>query len=459
MFSKRLLPIAVTAVATACGSSSDPVAPPPPPPVQAPPPPTPSVAGVRPSSVAPGTTRDIKVTGSNFASGVRIEFARGTVDPQLAVTPVSASATEVVVRLTVTSQATEAAFDVVATNPSGQSGTGRGMLIVDRVPADELTTPDSAGAVTAVLASGAAFGIVTGGCVDGDLGTPVAWSATGALQQLGKPAELGCRVHPLKATDTDLFGRGDATNAGSPIAVVRWSVARFAVQLDQLTAPPVAHRFTFDAVGADGIYLGHATDTSTAQGLRFPFVWKQGSGWTQLQRPAGFDSCLPLDANGLGVVVGRCYKGAGRDEAPVLWAAAAAVPTLLPLPSGATTGLAQGVNAAGVIVGGAGRVAVRWTPAAAGWSTEILPDPGSGALGYHINDDGWVTGTAGTSPARAALWSPTGVLQVLGRLDVNGVCAPNAIAASTPTNAPIVGGRCFRPGASGPDSRPVLWRP
>ncbi len=456
---RRLIAIGVWTAALGCGASSELITPPPPP--QPPPssPPAPTIAAVRPSSVAPGTVWEVKITGTNLGVGTRIEFARGTVDPLLAVTPVSASATEVVIRLTVAQQAAEAPFDVVATNASGQSATGPEMLIVDRVPADELI-PDGTGAVTAVLASGSAFGVVAGGCVDGDIATPVRWSPSGAIEFLATPAELGCRVQPLRATDGIVFGRGEAADAGGAIATVSWAAgANFAAELNPLVAPPIGDRFTFDAAAANGTFLGHATDQSVSEGRRFPFAWTKATGWSQLARPAGFDNCLALDVNATGAIVGHCFKGRGASETAVHWANATASPTSLPLPGGATGSVAQGINDAGMIVGGAGQSAVRWTPSGATWNAELLPGPGGGALAYQVNDAGWVSGTVGAAPTRAALWSPSGALQLLGRLDVNRVCAPNAIAESAVAAAPIVAGKCFRPGTDYPLSRPVLWRP
>lgn len=87
---------------------------------------------------------------------------------------------------------------------------------------------------------------------------------------------------------------------------------------------------------------------------------------------------------------------------------------------------------------------------------ELLPDLGSGSQALQINDAGWIAGISGVDgQGRVVLWSPTGTIQTLSRLELDQFCAPASIAASAPTVPPVVGGRCVRQEGG---FRPVVWR-
>ena len=148
----------------ACGGSETGPNPPPPPP-----PPTPVVRAILPSSAAAGTTSDYRILGTGFENGVSIKFSRTGVETGWTATTISVTAAEVRVSVTIAAQTPEAAFSVLANNPSGQKGTGTELLLVEDVPAVELPTPGLRGVVTVLLPSGVAYGVGSGGCSSEDV--------------------------------------------------------------------------------------------------------------------------------------------------------------------------------------------------------------------------------------------------------------------------------------------------
>jgi hypothetical protein len=447
----------VTTALASCGGGpgDDPT------PIQPPPPATPAIVLVRPSSVAPGWSGEIKIGGSGFESGLTIELVRSGISEPPMASVLGIMGTEVRAQLTVPVSAPEEAFDIVVTNTSGKHGTGRELLIVDRVPAEELDTPDTLGVVTAIGPTGLAFGAVTwvpaAGCSK-DVGTPASWDLAGVYARLSTPSDAGCLVTPLRAVGDVVYGRGsNGVDAGQTIGLVTWTGGPQYSHVSRVVTPSVGHRFGIDLAGPDGAFIGHATDTAVTDGKRYPFVWRQQVGWSRLQMVPNFQSCVPRDANAGGSIVGQCYNpGPTELVVPVFWADTAAAPVVLPLPSGVRRGSAEGINQATIVVGTAGGP-VRWIRTGTDWTLESLPGDGSPT---QINDAGWIAGTVDQAPSRAALWSPSGIMQRLGRLQVNTVCAASAISPSSPSVPPVVGGRCFRSvNGDGPYIRPVRWRP
>ncbi|HJR36286.1 MAG TPA: hypothetical protein VJ817_15115 [Gemmatimonadales bacterium] len=436
----------------ACSSTSE-TAPNPPPPPPPPPAPTPVVQAIRPSSAGAGTTSEFRIQGSGFEPGIQVTFSRTAPEPGFSATTLSVTNEEVRVRVSIAPLTAYAAYNVIATNPSGRQGKANEILLVDEVPAIELATPGSRGVVTVVLPSGVAFGVGSGGCLAEDVGLPATWSAAGQFSFIAAPGSAGCSIAPLRAIGSELLGRGQPADQNLSASPLSWSaLGQGGVQVFPVSQPPVGQRFNFDNIGASGLYLGHATDTTDPGGKRlFPFVWSQASGWTQLRMPPGVPSCTLSDANSGGEIVGWCTPL--TQITAVYWSGPLADPVLLPLPPGATGGSAYGINEGGVIVGTAGR-AVRWTPAGAGWTLDLLGDPGEASSANYINSGGWIAGTVGI---RAALWSPAGRLRLLGRLEQNQVCAPGALTQTDGATPPLLGGRCFR--AGNVVMRPVLWRP
>jgi hypothetical protein len=406
--------------------------------------------------VALGTTRDLHVTGSGFEAGIKVEFTRTAVEPGLATTVLSVTAAEVVVRVVAAATIPIAVYNVVATNPSGKSGTGNRLLLVDQVAAYEQEAPSGGGVVSIIRPTGAAVGAVGGGCQGAsDFGVPVQWDEAGHLTPLSAPASAGCSLFPLGEFGGSLYGRGIPSDGNASNSAVIWPAGGTA-QVFKPAQPPFGIRYVFDGVTPQGLFLAHAVDAVPAV-RRVPFTWSNASGWQQFQMPAGFLSCFPGGTSPTGELTAQCFDP-GPDQA-VYWTDAGAAPITLPLPPGYATGAALGINAAHVIVGvafGAPFRALRWTPTGGGWTVELLPDLGNGSGAGQINDAGWIAGGSGMdADGRAVLWSPTGTIRTLSRLEADHFCAATSIAASTPTVPPVVGGRCLRQGAF----RPVVWRP
>ena len=124
---------------------------------------------------------------------------------------------------------------------------------------------------------------------------------------------------------------------------------------------------------------------------------------------------------------------------------------------------AHAVNDQGVIAGTGTRsdnlrFALRWTPAAGGYSVEVAPAPGAEYefVGYSIaNGTGWVAGwvrrnVGGSSSKDAFVWTAAGTFRLLGRLS----------GAATEARGINAAGRVSGWSATAPrggDSSPVTW--
>src|SRR5687768_12751521 len=206
--------------ASACSSASETAPNPPPPP---PPAPTPVVQAILPSSIGAGTTSEFRIQGSGFEQGIQVTFSRTAPEPGFSATTLSVTNEEVRVRVTIAALTPYAAYNVIATNPSGRQGRANEILLVDEAPAIELATPGSRGVVTVVLPSGVAFGVGSGGCSAEDVGLPASWSAAGQFSFIAAPGSAGCSIAPVRAIGSELLGRGhpaDQNHSSSPLS---WS--------------------------------------------------------------------------------------------------------------------------------------------------------------------------------------------------------------------------------------------
>jgi len=117
----------------------------------------PTVTSLVPSAFGPGTTGTITVTGSNFASGIKVGFSGGDV----ATTSVSVvSSSQLSVGVSVSSTAIAGTRNLTVTNATDQgSFTCSGCFTVDAPPAPTSVTPNAAGpgASTTVTVVGSGF--------------------------------------------------------------------------------------------------------------------------------------------------------------------------------------------------------------------------------------------------------------------------------------------------------------
>ncbi|TCO46513.1 hypothetical protein [Actinocrispum wychmicini] len=165
------------------------------------------------------------------------------------------------------------------------------------------------------------------------------------------------------------------------------------------------------AINDGGVIVGSSTNGTRRRAVR----WSTGGTITDLGVPAGDTSSSASGVNAGGVVVGYSSRPAAPPYPPyvlvyqpVRWAPDGTM-TVLPLLPGTTTGMARGINDAGVVVGNSGSFPVRWE--IDGTITK-LPLSGSGsAQGDHINNHDVVAGWAAiSSPSNqhAARWANGG---------------------------------------------------
>jgi probable HAF family extracellular repeat protein len=98
----------------------------------------PAVTSIAPTSSPPGVTLDVRVLGSGFDAGTRVDFALGGVTGSAVVTnrTTFVSAQEVVANVTIAGSAQIGLYDVIATTTGGKKGIGTEMFEVAFVGLD-----------------------------------------------------------------------------------------------------------------------------------------------------------------------------------------------------------------------------------------------------------------------------------------------------------------------------------
>ena len=392
---------------------------------------SPTVTSVDPPEAPQSTTLDVRVLGSNYDQGSRVDFARaGVIDPKLHVNSTSyLSATELVANVSIAVDAAPVSYDVVVSSSRGKKGIGTEKFAVV-VPVELLSAPAGGSAVSAVSDNGLMVGRIATTC-SFIAAAPALWNQLGQLIALPLPSGT-CGGVPRGINSAGVAVGNVYTESGSA-GSFRWVPLGGSYQAEAL--PPLADG---SSAGAWAINEG-----GTVVGGNVAAVLKAGAtAWQLLQRPSGATNCSGRRITNLDAVAGRCTI-AGRVRG-VYWASPTAAPVLLPLPSGATDVYLWDMNDAGVIVGfavvsiGKNKFvnrATRWTLSGGGWTTEFLADKGLGSAAFAINDVGQVAGSLGAFPhgPRPAFWGASGSLR---QLEGTG----EALGLSGSTVGPVVGG-------------------
>jgi uncharacterized membrane protein len=403
---------------------------------------TPTVTSAVPSEAPQNTTLEVRVLGSNYDQGSRVDFTRaGVVDPKLKVNSTAyVSNAELVANVSIAADAAPVSYDVMVTKSTGKKGIGTERFAV-LVPVELLSAPAGGSHVRAVSDNGLVVGNVAGACGIGF--DPALWDPSGQLTVL--PALPGT----CGGTASDVNSAGVAVGlyyiGSSSSGNVRWVPSGGTYQIQELPRLPDGSISGAGAINEAGWVA--ATNSSA--------VWTESTGWQMLQRPSGATSCLgSIGINNLGATVARCsVSGKGRAA---YWASPTAAPTLLPLPTGTSDVFVNDINDAGVIVGrvsvSAGKNkfiwrATRWIPAGASWTVETLPDLGAGGGAWAINEAGQIAGHLDLQPGgpKPAFWNANGVLRQLeGRGE--------ALGLSQAAAGPVVAGTIIGDAAA-------RWRP
>lgn len=407
---------------------------------------SPTVTSTDPSGAPQDTTLDVHVFGSGFDRGSSVAFARnGVVDSKLHVNGTSLrTSSELVANLTVAADAETVPYDVVVTTSTGKKGIGTELFVIE-VPLEVLESPSGSSNVSGVGATGLIVGTIGTSCGPGF--APALWDQDGHVTAL--PALAGTCGGTARAVNGSGVAVGSAYIGSTSAASVRWTPVAGAYAVDQL--PPLPN-------GTDpGPWDINASGSITSGNA--PAVWTQATGWQLLTKPSGATGCFATTLNDLDQMAAQCTIG-GNSQA-VFWSSSAALPVVLPLPSGAIRAYVWGINSSGIVAGfvmqsdGRNR-AVRWVPSGSTWGTQILPDLGYGGAAHGLNDGGQVVGSAGTKSgsARPAFWEASGALHLLESADGVG----EAVGISEPDVGPVIAGY-VRVGKNGGSRIAVRWRP
>ena len=191
-------------------------------------------------------------------------------------------------------------------------------------------------------------------------------------------------------------------------------------------------------------------------------AWNTGGQAVTLPLTGSASASSALGINAASVIVGAVDAAAvvWQPVSAGVWSAAAT----LPAPPGTWSSLtAHAVNDQGLIAGTGTRsdnlrFALRWSPAVADYSVEVVDAPGAEYefVGYSIaNGTGWVAGwvrrnVGGTASKDAFVWTSTGSFRLLGRLGGAATEARGINGAGR-----VVGWSAAAP--RGGDSSPVTW--
>jgi hypothetical protein len=191
-------------------------------------------------------------------------------------------------------------------------------------------------------------------------------------------------------------------------------------------------------------------------------VWTEGAGWRVSRTPAGYLHCGATGMNEAGQLAASCMD-ASLNYRGFVWASPAADPVALPLPPGTISAQVLALSGTGSLVGHAQATSsglwlpVRWLPAGAGWTVEMLPHLGQGGAALGLNDAGFVVGRVGNKngTSRPVMWTPGGTLRLLGT-GSRGEGA--AYGISDGSSGLLIGGNIVT-GKSVGDILAVRWRP
>lgn len=407
----------------------------------------PTVTGADPEAAPQGATLDVHVFGSGFDQGSTVAFARGgVVDPKLAVSgSVFRNNGELVATVSIAPDAETVTYDIVVTTSKGKKGIGTERFAVE-FPIETLAAPTGGSNVSDVSAAGVIVGTISTSCGPGF--APALWSRTAQLTAL--PSLPGTCGGSARAVNGSGVVVGSGYTGASASVPVRWTPVSGGYVADQLPLLPGGlNPGPWDVNDSGAITAGNEAA-----------VWTQATGWQLLAKPSGGSGCVATMIGETGQMTATCMIG-GKQRG-VFWASATSAPILLPLPSGATSSKPRGLNGAGIVVGwivsaGVNRP-VRWVPAGASWTVELLHDPGKGGAALAINEAGLVVGSvnslSGTGYPRPAFWEPGGLLHLLESR--NGV--GDATGVSESADGLVIGGY-IRAGKNGGDRIASRWQP
>jgi uncharacterized membrane protein len=401
----------------------------------------PTVTAADPSEAPQDSTLNIRVVGTNYDQGSRVDFVRsGVVDPKVRVNSTTyLSSTELVANVSIAADASPVFYDVMVTRSNGKKGIGTEKFTVV-VAAELLSAPEGFSRVNAVSEHGFLAGRITTSCGPGF--SPALWDQQGQLTLLPPlPGTCGGNARGINSAGVMV---GHAYIGSTESGDVQWVPSGGSYQAQPLPRLP------------DGSMAGvwRINEGGSIVGVNTASFWSASTGWQLLSRPSGATACLgQISLNDANAIVGSCTI-AGVQKG-VYWASPTSAPVLLPVATGGTRTSPWDITNAGVIVGytsmGTRRAvnrATRWTPSGASWTVELLSDTGTGSQAFSVNEAGQIAGSAWIHVIRPVVWDADGTMR---QLEGSG----EATSISELEAGPVVAGYI----SSSRNKVAALWRP
>jgi probable HAF family extracellular repeat protein len=374
-----------------------------------------------PDNAPQDTTLDVRVLGTAFDQGSRVDLAlAGTLDSINVHTNSTrfVASTEVVANVTISGNATFAKYDVVVTTSKGKKGIGTELFLIRAV--NDIGTLGGSGAIARGVNSA---GTIVGSAADAaGYSQAFEWTETDGMHSLPRlPTSNTANAYAINRANVIVGSSG----TDGPVRWVPTGSGTWAVQA--LGYFGGTNRGTAFAVNESGVIVGYSDDAAS---IARPFLWTQAGGMVALPVPSGTGDGQARGINGSGTVVGF-YHPTGTEQRAVAWPASGGAFDLPPC-SGGTMTTAYAINDAGVVVGSCtrpgkrgtgGTFAARWLPDPArvnAWLTpELLVNPicdiGDRAQG--VNNAGEIVGYGCAGPF---FWDEVHGLQALPILPQSG---------------------------------------
>ena len=374
----------------------------------------PAVQSTSPASSSPGATLDVRVLGSGFDAGTRIDFGRGgVVGPAIATNRTTfVSSRELVANITISTSAEIALYDVIATTTGGKKGIGTEMFEVAFVGLDlgaprrgssEAIAindrnqiagydrhPDGShtvfvwenGVKTTLPVGGWVRDINEQGWVLGfQLPRSWIWRPSTGVQWIDPPP--GSANFQAEAMNDLGQVVGRATAAGAVV----WQNGVFRSVL------PPGHSGTAYDINNAGVIVGAAWNGVASGG----FQWSEAGGFAWVGGSP--DGAEALSINDAGAITGWFQIASGVSHA-YMWHNGQRV-DLGVIAGPSSVGL--GVSNLGVIVGRDANAPFRWTAGSGMRKLGSARTQTTVGEALDVNENEWVVGTAG---GRATLWKP-----------------------------------------------------
>ncbi len=365
----------------------------------------PVIGSVSPDQGSPGQRLRVLVTGSGFEPGTVISIERPELTGAVVVDSLTVrSADSIVAFIRVSETGPKLAYNVVARTPRGRKGIGtekfKVVLVQDLGP----------GSAVGVNAAGTVIGYTLA-----DRRTcsrPFSYSALGGMVFLRGPKNEECGGSPRAINE-------------SGVVVGSFAGEGAVVWVGGLRAQPLlaeGHSESGDAsdVNASGLVVGTTGQLDPPSNLIRPAAscWKNGQGIVlQVQRPLIGSTAKRVNSAGdaVGWAQPNLFWGSPSEDAvPMVFRCGLPSPTAVPLPMplGATGGVATAIADDGTIYGYVQRdgqeLVMRWLPSpAGGWSASAsLPASFPGRV-VSVTRSGRVVGwyyEKGTASWEARTW-------------------------------------------------------